>query len=69
MWLIRAQYGHTRVVYPAAAAVMNGHGSFLGVGAFSVVGHSRVHSSAKISENYGGKVSFWQLMGGRVKGG
>ena len=53
MWLIGAQYGHTRAVYPAAAAVMNGHGSFSGVGAFSVVGHNGVHSSMKIIKKLG----------------
>ena len=53
MWLIGAQYGHTRAVYPAAAAVMNGHGSFSGVGAFSVVGHNGMHSSMKIIKKLG----------------
>ena len=58
LWLIGAQYGHTRAVYPAAAAVMNGHGSFSGVGAFSVVGHNGVHSSMKIIKKLGLLVFF-----------
>ena len=35
------------------AAVMNGHGSFSGVGAFSVVGHNGIHSNIKILEKLG----------------
>ena len=35
------------------AVVMNGHGSFSGVGAFSVVGHNGVHSNIKILEKLG----------------
>lgn len=71
MWLIGAQYGHTRVVYPAAAATMNGHGSFSGVGAFSVVGHNGVHSSMKIIKKLGLLVFFgggrlWAVRGGKI---
>ena len=38
--------------------VMNGHGSFPGVGAFSVVGHNGVHSSMIILKNLGLLVCF-----------
>ena len=37
----------------AAAVVMNGHRYFLGVGAFSMVGHSGIHSNIKILEKLG----------------
>ena len=44
--------------FVAAAAVMNGHGSFSGVGAFSVVGHNGMHSSMKIIKKLGLLVFF-----------
>ena len=40
------------------AVVMNGHGSFPGVGAFSVVGHNGVPSSMIILKNLGLLVCF-----------
>ena len=44
-------------------------GSFLGVGAFSMVGHSGVQSDMVVLKKYGGVVSYWQLMGGSGEGG
>ena len=44
-------------------------GSFPGVGAFSMVGHSGVQSDMVVLKKYGGVVSYWQLMGGSGEGG
>ena len=53
----------------AVVVVMNGHGSFPGVGAFSVVGHNGVLSNIKILEKLdSGKLwqrqaRWWSLTG------